>query len=636
MIHTALIRRLITLGLGGVLIAGSVAAPLLSPEAVAETQQTGTPLSNPTISTTQADQATKLTPEQETALVEVRKILIEAWEVAISIVPPTKPRGSTTPENRQTDLERYKNKLLRDIEEARFQAGDFATAATSQQHWDLALAQIRYGHLRVAVKTAAQGRFISNAETLAIMKMLSDAGDQAGVLELAQAQAGKNSLDVEQRQTQAELLAYLARRQAQVGKPEASATLDRAIEAVQANNKYPAFQYAGWTAIGCAQAAMGNQASSAESFQRAVEAALAFRPKHHEAQRVQVLRLVGRAARESGQKAIGEQIFQEAIRAANRLADHQIRASVMGMVAETQILSGDRTGGMQTFQSILDFTEELPSGQERQRVLAKILERQLAAGERELAAATLKRMRQQAEVITDPKQRAGSLDGVKWWEAQFVTPQMALERAYALQGDDEKQAEALASAAIRLIRSKEPFATPEILQRMSGTASALLARPFPNDRKRVDQYLSNLARVQAIAGGASSALQVLDRIPEPRKELHLELVFLLTKKRDIAGAKQILSMLNVKDEEMPWGSSGMTYGDAFRGLAKAQAATDSSGSLVWARQQKSLYAQVETLLGIALGIMDRERIPEIRNGLPDIMPVGTGSNDTLAMGCTAL
>lgn len=283
----------------------------------------------------------------------------------------------------------------------------------------------------------------------------------------------------------------------------------------------------------------------------------------------------------------------------------------------------------------MEFTEKLPSEPERRRVLAKILERQLAAGERELAAATLERMRQHAVTITDPKQRANSLDGVKWWEVKFVTPQMALERAYALQGDDEKQAEALAFAAIQLIRNNEPVATTEIFHRMSETTSALLAKPLPDDRKRADQYLSNLARVQAVAGDASSSLQIANRMTDRKnqKEMYLELVFLLTKKRDVAGAKQMLAMLSIKDEEMPWGSSGMTRGDAFRELAKAHASTDSSGALAWAQQQKSLYAQVETLLGTALGVMDRERIPEIRNGLPDIGPVGTGSNDTLGIGC---
>jgi hypothetical protein len=593
----------------------------------------------PTLQATpQATKPFKLTPEQEAALVEVRKILKEAWEVATRIVPPTKPPGSTTPEASRTDLERYKERLLHDIELARFRAGDFTTAQTTKQHWDLAVAQIRYGHFPKAVQTATQQRFSFALETLVIMKMLSDAGDLAGALEVAQAQSGKKPLDVEQRQAQAELLAYLARRQAEVGKPEARATLDRAIEAVKANNKYPAFQYAGWTAIGCAQAAMGEQAASAESFRQAVKAALAFRPKHHKAQRSHVLRLVGRAARESNQKSISEQIFHEAIRAANRLTDPQIRASVVGMVAETQILSGDRTGGMQTFQSILDFTEELPSGLERQRALAKILERQLAAGERELAAATLERMRQQAETITDPKQRASNLSGVKWWESQFVTPQMALEHAYALQGDDEKQAEALAFAVYRLVHGKESVLTPDVLHRISQTALALLAKPLPDDRKRADQYLFALARVQAVATGASSALQVANRMTDHKnqKEMYLGLVFLLTDKKDFDGAKQMLAMLNVKDEEMPWGSSGMTRGDAFRESAKAQAATDSSGALAWAQQLKSLYAQVETLLGTAHGIMDRERIPGIRNGLPYIGPVGTGSDDTLVFGCKAL
>ena len=102
-------RGLLVLGLEGLLIVGCAAALLLSEEAGAETQQTRTPRSSPTTSSTQADQVTKITPEQEAALVEARKILKEAWEVANSIVPPTKPPGSTAPEFSQTDLERDKD-----------------------------------------------------------------------------------------------------------------------------------------------------------------------------------------------------------------------------------------------------------------------------------------------------------------------------------------------------------------------------------------------------------------------------------------------------------------------------------------------------------------------------------------------
>ena len=219
---TGWMRGLLVLSFGGVLMAGSVMALLLSEVAGAETQETGTSLSNPTTRTTQADLATKITPEQEAALVEVRKILREAWDVVNSIVPPRKLPGTTTPEASKTDLERYKERLLKEIEEARFRAGDFTTTSTTKQHLDLALTQLRYGHLQEAVRTATEERLSFTSEALVVMKMLTDVGDFAGAMAVAQAQAKKRSLEIERQQVQAELLAYLARRQTQLGKQEAS------------------------------------------------------------------------------------------------------------------------------------------------------------------------------------------------------------------------------------------------------------------------------------------------------------------------------------------------------------------------------------------------------------------------------
>ena len=638
MTHARARRYAITLALGLALITGSAATLLLSKEAVAETPATGTPLSNPTTSTTQAGQATKITPEQEAALVEVRKILKEAWEVAISTVPPTKPRGSTAPENRRTDLERYKEKLLRDIEAVRFRAGDFATASTSKEHWGLALGQLRYGHLQGAVQTATNATF-SVAETMVILKMLSDAGDLPGSLKVAEAQTrpGKKFGGAKRRQEEAELLAYMARRQSWANNPEASATLRQAMHAVRTNKDNPEFQYGGAAALGCAQAAMGDQAGATESFQQAMQAVEAIKKVEHEGEKAAAMVFIGQAAALSGLKSVSQEAFQESSRLANGITDSRAHVVAIAHRAATQILSGDRATGLQTFREAVQFAEGLPSNEQRSRALSSVLEHEIIVGEREAAQAILERMRRRAESLPDSKERQVEDLTIEGHEARLETPSEAVERAYAIQNDPEKQASRLAYAAQRLIYSKDPVLTPEILQRLSQTAEALLAKPLPDDHKKADGYLGSLAKVQAVASGASAALQIAGRIGDRRnqRETYLQLVFLLNQKGDFSGAKQVLAPLKVIDEEMLWGSSGTTGGDAFRGLAKAQVlAGDIPGALIWARHESSLYRKAEALMGAALGMLEQQGIRELDHDVPRFRHLSVkGYIDKLAIAC---
>lgn len=603
--------------------------------AVTDTQPSGTSQSVSAANTTSAKKPAKLTPEQEAALVEVQKILGEAWEVASSIVPPSKP-----PEYHPTQLEQYRNKLLWNIEEARFRAGDFATAPTTKQSWELVLGQLRYGHLQEAVRTATDAPFPTD-QTLVILKMLSDEGDFAGSLKVAEEQTrpGKNFGGSERRQQEAELLAYVARRQAQAKKPEAPKTLRDAQYAVGTNKDIPQFQYGGAAAVGCAQAVFGDQVASTASFRQAIQAAEAIKREEYQGHRVAALSLVGRAAAQSGSKAASQEAFKNALRLASQMPEYKAQVDAIGNLAIIQFLSGDRVGGMESFQEALKFSESLSSSEQRRSALSSVVEHQIIAGERAAAQATLERMRRGAEALADPKERAADLESVMWWEAKLMTPQLALERAQAIHGDDEKQAGALASAAYWIVHRKE-VSTPDVLHHLSKMAASLLAKPLPNDRKRADQYLGNLARVQAVAGEASQALQIAGRISDSnsQKDNYLELIFLLAKNGDIDGAKNILTVLSVRDEEMPWGDSGKTRGDAFRKLATTQVARgDRSGALAWARQQKSLYGRAESLVGVALGILEQQGIRELDHDIPRIRWLMVkGPIDKLAISCDAL
>lgn len=636
-------RGLLVLGLGGLLIAGSLTALLFSQEAAAETQQTDTPLSNPTTSSTQAGHATKLTPEQDAALVEVRKILKEAWEVATSTVPPTKLFKSDALENRLTVLERYKYKLLRDIEMARLRAGDFATTTATKESWELVLGQLRFDYLQEAVRTGTVATFSSSGETLVVLKQLSDAGDLAKAMQVAEAQVrGKRYSGPERKQYEAELMAYMARRQAEAGKPEARETLARAIEAIRSNKKAPYrtapyFQHEGWAAVGCAQAAMGDEAGATESFQQAIQAVRVITKIEHEGDKAAAMALIGRAAALSGLKSASQEAFQESSRLASEITDSRAHVVAIAHQAAMQILSGDRVTGLQTFHEALKLAESLTSGQQRRMALGDIVERQLTGGEREAAEMTLERIRRRADLLTDPKEQESEQATIRQWEAWVETPLVALERAYAIQNDPEKQASRLAYAARRLIHSKDPVLTPEILQRLSQTAEKLLAKPLPDDHKKADDYLGNLANVQAVASGAAAALQTAGRIGDRRnqRKTYLQLVFLLNQKGDVAGAKQVLASLKITDEEMLWGGSGTTGGDAIRGVANAQVlAGDIPGALIWARHESSLYLKAEALLGAGLGMLEQQGIREVDHDVPRFRHLFVkGRIDKLAIPC---
>lgn len=582
-----------------------------------------------------------LTPEKEAALVEVRKILKEAWEVANSIVPRTKLFRSDAPEFNTTETERYKDRLLRDTELTRFWAGDFSTAATSREYWDLAIAQIRYGHLQEAVQTAtnvSNARFFS-AETLVVLKLLSDAGDLTGAMQVAEAQAqGPRYGGAERKQYEAELMAYLARRQAEAGKPEARETLARAIEVIRSNKKAPYrtapySQHAGWVAIGCAQGAIGDTAAGEASMRYAIQAAANLPKEEYEGDKGRAVNLIGRAAAESGLKRASEEAFQEALRLARNIAQSSTRAQVMAKVAVAQLQSGDRIGGQRTLDEAIQFADSLSSHQERLRARDVIVERQIEAGERKSAEETVARMRRQAEPLIDVKEREADRKVFQSWEAKLLTPQAALDRAYALEGHDEEQATALASAAYWVVNSKDPVSTPEILQRLSKTAATLLARPLPNDRKRADQYLGSLARVQAVADGASPALQTLSRISDSssQKNMYLGLLTLLTKKKDVVGAKQVAALL--REEWLPWDGTGKAFAEVGKVIGASEGI---SGGLTWARQLKNLYVKVEALLGVAIGTMEHEGVYNLSRHLPASMAIDKGAYDTLTLGCSTL
>lgn len=105
---------------------------------------------------------------------EVRKILIEAWEVAEGIRMPS--RLLTEP-HRIKAMEELRTRLLDEIEQSQFRAGDFHAAGTTKQIDLLAVAQATYGKTEDAVQTTSRPRVTSDDALLALVDMLINVGD---------------------------------------------------------------------------------------------------------------------------------------------------------------------------------------------------------------------------------------------------------------------------------------------------------------------------------------------------------------------------------------------------------------------------------------------------------------------------
>jgi len=598
----------------------------------------------PPAQTAPANKPAWLTPEKETALVEVRKILKEAWEVAdhIALPSPLFTKGATI-----KALGEMKQRVLWHINDAQVQAGDFFNVRQNiyPGREVVVLEQIRYGYLPEAIQGAIDDRLNQAADVLLILKALTDAGDLSGAQQVAETKLRKTSRGgAELKEYEAALLAYMARRQAEVGKPEADALLVRAMEAARSNDKQlymksSSFLHGGWAAIGCAQAAMGDRAAAEEAMRRAIKAAVSLRKEEYDGQKAVILRLIGRAASRVGLTQASQEAFQEALRFAQQIKELQMRVRAVTKVAVFQSQAGDRLGGQHTLDEVITFARNLPDHQQRRRALSIIVEQQFEEGDPEGAAAMLERWRQWATTLVDATEREAELNGIRWWDGKLLPSQLALEQAYAIQGDDEKQAKALGTAVYVLVHRPQSMATPEIFKRLSLTAAALLAKPLPADEKKANNYLSSLAAVQAVTDGAVQALQTLGRITDStrQKTTPTALISLLIQKRDVAGAKLLIGSPNSDDVGVLSGSSGDTLGDKIQKVAKIQAGMgDATGALQWAHRQTNPYAKAMALLGVGLGLMEREGIEHIRQQWPAHLVVAKGAHDSVEVGCAAL
>ena len=525
-----------------------------------------------------------LTPEQEAALVEVRKILQEARQVAEGIEMPS---GPLTKESTTQKYERVKEQLLDHIEETQLIAGDVNIKAASKGKGlfvvRLATAQARYGYTKEAVQTAKGTTWHGGGWEL--VDALLKAGDVAAAVTVAETNLTKEKEEVTEAlryQDEAVVFALIARRQYEAADPVATQSLQRARKAAQAV-KWSEYRYRAMTHVARTQALFGDRAGSTESFKQAIQSALVER---QEVSRPHALRMVAKAQAESGDAAGSAQTFQEALRFGNALSDPKVRTYVVSCIAWAQIGSGDRPSGLQTLQDIGRFVETLPT-KEQQGALREITLWQLKVGDQDGARENMQRMQKLGVDVISLMVQAGDLRGA-----------MAIAAKTTKTG--EQKANDLRIFADQLIKMKDPFGTPEVFQDLARQASALLENSLPQNKTFADGMRRNVALVQVAAGDVAGALRTLDDlylVPSPK---HSALIELLLDKGDVAGARQVAEHL--KEEWLPWEDGWRKLGYGYGRLGRA------AEGIALAKQQQSPYSRARMLLGIAEGLIEQQNI----------------------------
>lgn len=542
-----------------------------------------------------------LTAEQEAALVEVRKILKEARQVAEGITIPEK--GMLRRESELKILRDEKAELIRKIEQTQFRAGDFSTAATTMQPWTLAFAQAKYGNVQEAVKAADQYKLADDTLLFLVNALIQDGAMQAAIT-VTQTEVARKDVPGWRQRKEATVFAFIAQRQYEAGDPAARATLQRALQTALAiknlEDKYLALIH-----VARAQAVMGDRTASAETFRQAIQALLDIEGGKNAGG----LWRIAKVQAEVGDVAASEQTFQQAIQLSlNRTSS--LNVNLLGCIAWAQAVSGQRGAAMQTFQLVLRGAESLPP-EKRVEVLIEIGKWQRKVGEGEAVAETIQRALESARAVADAKARTDALTSVAAFATRSRYFKKAMEIAEGFATPESQIGHRQLIARI-LIETKDPFGTPELFSKLAQEASEIAKSPLPQDKFLSSRMLEDLARVQAAAGqipevqsrlGAISDENILGGYAYPR------VVQLLTRQGNLLGARQVATGL--KEKWILWGGSDANNKDALRELARLGVRVgDIQGTLSWTRKQSGGYAQGYALLGVADELMERKGIED--------------------------
>lgn len=601
-------RGLLVLGLGGLLITGSVVALLLSQEAVAETQETGTSLSNLTTRTTQADHATKITPEQEAALVEVRKILREASEMAQSVV-------IENPESKEGKfLVNNKRFVLWDIVGAQARAGDIdgarltTTANGGKESEAIAIALAKAGQPQEALN-AVDTRNLRPQALLVILEALHKSEDGKTALEVIE--------NVYVPWDRAEALFLHARFLAKAGDPAANEIAQRAYAFSNTLAKGQPWVYVRLAEF---QADAGDSTASHQSFQKARDAALAGSDA---SQQLKSLKMVAKAQAQNMDQPGSEKTFAEAIRIAKSLPAKQQEIE-LGEIARRQLAIGNQTAATETVRLIL----QTPSGlspYDQADGLMRQARWHLTLGDREAAKAALQTVVPQVRTIADgfattklkkddiyydsPELGKSNIyHSLAQLAAECGLYEMAQEAVRAITSDQTK-ANAIRQIITGLISESERPEMQQFIQTLAGNATALTGiLSLPRDLTLLD-----VAVIQATVGDVPAAVRTADRVVEAlRDNAYREMVEILIKKKDWSAAQEVLSRMKAR-----WMLNESSH-HVFRALAQAQAKAGIGKQVIeWSHKQPDSVARANVLLGVAEGLMQRMGIEQL---LPVVFP----------------
>jgi len=557
-----------------------------------------------------------LTPEKEAALVEVRKILREASQLAqrVAIKNPESKEGKF--------LDRNKKFVLRDIVGAQARAGDIegarltATANGWDKSWAIGIALARVGRPHEGLKELASLE-LDPPTRFVFVEAFMKAGDRQTALEVA-----------ESRGTylwQAPSIAYLANLQARAGDVEYKKTFQRALGVAQAFDKLDHHtsdanigKYKALVHIARAQADVGDMPESQQTFIKALETALVV----PERDQFNALLIIAEAQARSGDRSGSEHTFGQAVKAAKTLAPNQ-QLSGLKRIAETQLEVGNRTAATETVRLIL----QVPSGPslgEQAEGLMRQARWHLTLGDQEAAEAALQAVAPKVRAFADGYLTAKLEKGDSYYGspelgksliysslAQLAADcglyEMAREAVRAITSDQTK-VNAIRHIVTGAISQPDHPEVRQVIQELVKDANNLIGPlSFPRDIT-----LREVAVIQTIAGDVPAAVHTADRVVEASRVYgYREMVGILIRRKDWNGAQEILSRMKAG-----WMLDESSH-HTFRALGQAQAKADMGKQVIeWSQTQPNSVARANALLGVAEGLMERMGIEQLRPAVP--------------------
>ena len=548
-----------------------------------------------------------LTPEKEAALIEARKILKEAREVAEGIKVPSKLRILRPPEVRLTGEEQETKWLLGRIEKIQFRAGDFSAGATTTLRASLAFAQLQYGQvhdaLRVLRDERLRGERLGEVGALTLVQTLAQTGYMEAAIEMADAHSKY------ERASEGRLFALIAREQMKLGDTRAHDTLQRARMAAKFGGS-PNDRALSLVHVAQAQRSLGDRAGSDESLRWALDAAVNA-PRDRS---TMVLRTIAVAQADNGDRTGSAQLFKRIREEENSLNSSQ-RVQRLASQACDLAVRGYRSSATEMFQEAMQIADGLPVG-EQIRMWREIGQRLVKSGDQVAVRTLVQRMVETAESIADERIKQETLSTASGLSTKVGDLDMAMGIAATIKDGSEK-ALALRWLAERMATTAHSPDLAILFRKLSDTAKDLPQSKLPTEKATANRMLANIAGIQAVTGDVPSAIQSLKRITNQdyhqESGAYPEIIRLLAQQGNFTGARQVAD--NV--ERKRWEESPMAF--ALKSLGRAYAeAGDTQTALDWARHIKVGYAKALILMGVAEGLMNRQGIEHIVEERPEL------------------